>query len=334
MNEAVTVVTSSDSAHGHLTPEVQNKVGQPAGLLMLRESFGAQRDSAYLVVGATVTELYLLQPNGTHDYGARCCVIEGATAWVASDVGTDRIQKLALNSVTVSAADWTVHSLAISADYLYAINGATTTSTSLVLEKFNRDTLAWISTLTISGVDGRFARLELTDENDFYVYEFGNDIKHIVNLAVESVVITDAFGATTSPTSLYSQWFGNLGSIWWGVRGDAGSYPPAEVRNKFMATYIKVPSDSASLRDIVTYECGLAGLAAADLNLKELTDAAVRGYRVTGVSAPRGALEPLQAAWPFDVYQKGYKVGFKSRGSAPVATIEETDLGAGGRASG
>lgn len=88
----------------------------------------------------------------------------------------------------------------------------------------------------------------------------------------------------------------------------------------------------ALLRDIVTTECERVGIQSGDLDLLSLTNSEVDGYRVSGVGSPRGALEPLQAAYPFDVYQKGYKVAFKSRGSSSVATVNEVDLGAGANA--
>lgn len=97
----------------------------------------------------------------------------------------------------------------------------------------------------------------------------------------------------------------------------------------WLLSHPKLPSNSAKLRDIVTEECALAGIDSTDLDLTDLTNSDVRGYRVAGVGSPRAALEPLQAAFPFDVYQKGYAIGFKSRGGASVVTVPEVDLGAG-----
>ena len=42
----------------------------------------------------------------------------------------------------------------------------------------------------------------------------------------------------------------------------------------------------------------------------------------------RSALEPLQAAWPFDVVQRGYKIKFLPRGGSSVVTIDADDLDA------
>jgi hypothetical protein len=45
-----------------------------------------------------------------------------------------------------------------------------------------------------------------------------------------------------------------------------------------------------------------------------LCSSVVRGYRVGSLGAIRAAIEPLQAAWPFDVVQRGYAIHFISRG--------------------
>jgi hypothetical protein len=42
----------------------------------------------------------------------------------------------------------------------------------------------------------------------------------------------------------------------------------------------------------------------------------------------RGGIDPLRKAWPFDAIQQGYKIKFKKRGGASVATITEGELDA------
>jgi hypothetical protein len=68
-------------------------------------------------------------------------------------------------------------------------------------------------------------------------------------------------------------------------------------------------------------------LVAQDLDVASLTQS-VRGYRVTQTGAIRGALEPLQAAWPFDAVQSGYKIAFRSRGASAVASVSAGQLDA------
>lgn len=89
-----------------------------------------------------------------------------------------------------------------------------------------------------------------------------------------------------------------------------------------------IADGTVTLSSIVEAECLNSNLlSAADLDVTELTDS-VRGYRVAQIGAIRGAIEPLRAAWPFDVVQHGYKIKFKRRGSASVATITTDELDA------
>lgn len=89
-----------------------------------------------------------------------------------------------------------------------------------------------------------------------------------------------------------------------------------------------ITPNTVSLASIVQAECLTSNLlTAGDLDVTELTDT-VRGYRVTQLGAIRGGLDPLRAAFPFDVMQHGYQIKFKRRGSAAVATIASTELDA------
>ena len=91
---------------------------------------------------------------------------------------------------------------------------------------------------------------------------------------------------------------------------------------------IPIASDYLTLADVVSAECINSGLlTSGDIDVTGLIQA-VRGYRVSSVAAIRSAIEPLQGAWPFDVIQAGYKIKFKPRGSAVVATIPAIDLDA------
>lgn len=83
-----------------------------------------------------------------------------------------------------------------------------------------------------------------------------------------------------------------------------------------------VEPTSTTLSSIVEAECLKSGLLElADIDTTALTDT-VRGYRVSQLGAIRGGIEPLRAAWPFDVVQRGYKIDFIKRGAASVATID------------
>jgi hypothetical protein len=84
----------------------------------------------------------------------------------------------------------------------------------------------------------------------------------------------------------------------------------------------------ATLQGVISSECDMAGaISALDIETS-LIDRDLRGYRVAQIGAIRGALEPLQAAWPFDTLQSGYKIAFRPRGASSVATIPSAELDA------
>lgn len=84
-----------------------------------------------------------------------------------------------------------------------------------------------------------------------------------------------------------------------------------------------------TLDAIVSAECLQSGLlAGGDIDVTTLTPL-VTGYRVSSVGAIRGAIEQLQAAWPFDVVQHGYGIRYVLRSTATsIATIPAADLDA------
>lgn len=85
--------------------------------------------------------------------------------------------------------------------------------------------------------------------------------------------------------------------------------------------------NNATLADIIDSECEISSLLnISDVDTTLLTDS-VRGYRVNGGSL-RAAIEPLQAAFPFDVRQHGYKIQFLPRGQSSIETIQWEDFGA------
>lgn len=89
-----------------------------------------------------------------------------------------------------------------------------------------------------------------------------------------------------------------------------------------------VPAGTELLSAIVSAECLASNLlTAGDIDVTALTQA-VRGYRVSSVSAIRSALEPLQGCWPFDVVQHGYQIKFVPRGGVSIATVPAADLDA------
>jgi hypothetical protein len=82
-----------------------------------------------------------------------------------------------------------------------------------------------------------------------------------------------------------------------------------------------------ALADILVSECVLSGqLSESDIDVSGVANV-VKGYRVSGGSI-RSAVEPLQAAYPFDVIPSGYKIKFLPRGGSSSLSIPWQDLGA------
>ncbi|MDP1925777.1 MAG: phage tail protein [Thiobacillus sp.] len=143
--------------------------------------------------------------------------------------------------------------------------------------------------------------------------------------------IIDAFdiSSPTSPALLASTSFGS--NCYSGI--GVGSYvffvdAYIDVFRTVLFAPNRLTSDAVPLSSIVESECLSSSLlTAGDLDVTELTDS-VRGYRIASLGALRGGIEPLRAAWPFDVVQHGYKLLFKRRGSSSVATITEDEVDA------
>ena len=91
-----------------------------------------------------------------------------------------------------------------------------------------------------------------------------------------------------------------------------------------------IASDLIPLSEIVEAETLTSALVeASDIDVTSLTPL-VRGYRISQVGAIRGGLDQLQASWPFDSIQSGYKIKYILRGGSSVATIDEEFLDARG----
>ncbi|MBK8745695.1 phage tail protein [Propionivibrio sp.] len=107
-----------------------------------------------------------------------------------------------------------------------------------------------------------------------------------------------------------------------------GTSPPTKNLEVKYYNLNSINGTATTLASIVQTECLKSKLlTAGDINVTALTQV-VKGYRLGNVAAIRAGLEPLQAAWPFDVLQSGYTIKFKVRGSSSVATVPATDLDA------
>ncbi len=87
-----------------------------------------------------------------------------------------------------------------------------------------------------------------------------------------------------------------------------------------------VTETQTNVRNIVEAECAQSRfLDTSDIDASEL-DKAIIGYTVGSVGPLRSPLEQQQAFYPFDVFQDGYKIKFRPRGGASLATWHASDL--------
>lgn len=191
-----------------------------------------------------------------------------------------------------------------------------------VLTRYNKTTLSVYDQSTFSGLF--FTAMQVIDDDHAYfseqtghVYEWssgrtptyvGQIVQTQANFGVCSFFVVNNSYAVSSRIDYKVSFGTELSAIYLGA--------------------LSVQQQSATLHDIVTAECAAGGIDSSDLDLTALTNSGVRGYRIAAPSSIRSALEPLQAAFPFDVAQSSYKLRFVSRGGASVASIPENDLGA------
>lgn len=225
---------------------------------------------------------------------------------------------------TISPASHTSRSGGLSENYLfiaaYQLSGTTTTIYRLKRSDLSLDE-TWVGNIapyntTIQVVD---------DETIYTASSSGN-----VHKWVSGVVVAD-LGTVVTPT-LGDDTADHPG--WFKVISESPPYVLSHstlrtlgIQKNFYIGHDVVAQSVAKLHDIVTAECGLAGLSSGDIDLTGLTNSDVRGFRIAQAGPVRSSLEMMQAAFPFDVAPSGYKLRFVSRGGASLATVTEADLG-------
>ena len=251
--------------------------------------------------------------------------VNGTETYLAYYGGSYKIHRFSGPVLSASSASY--HDalfIGVSENYLFAVQYTTSASDTTTVWKFDRVTLTLVDTF-IETADGREAVIYVQDDSVFYTLSM---LGHVYKW-VDGVVVSD-LGARLQVRSSTTNgvWFRVFSdSPFYGVSVSRGSVGTLSDVNVYVGHEV-VPSAVAKLRDIVTSECGLAGISASDIDLTGLTDSDVRGFRIANAGSIRSSLEMLQAAFPFDVAPSGYKLRFVSRGGATLATIPEADLGA------
>jgi hypothetical protein len=237
------------------------------------------------------------------------------------------VLKISVGGVIAGADNYLCRALGYTENWLYLLDAASTTTVAYI-RKLDKLTLATDSTITfsISGDSAIAGGMHVLSDVEIVVWTQWGAYRW-VNGNVEYTQFYDSVGDPDYSGGEFDQrrWFKAEGRIW---RKCEWEFATTSKKNKVITNYLNIVQPTIGLREIVTSECGLAGIESSDLDLDELTDSTVRGFRIGQSGSPRSSLEMLQAAYPFDVAPSGYSLRFVSRGGASVATIPETDLGA------
>lgn len=86
-------------------------------------------------------------------------------------------------------------------------------------------------------------------------------------------------------------------------------------------------TDAISLAAIVEDLCLQAGLTEDQIDVADLLETTIFGYRRANIMPARAAIEALRPVGWFDVVESGRTIKFIRRGHAPVATLTDEDLG-------
>lgn len=251
--------------------------------------------------------------------------IDGTDTFLCSSDGVaSPVLKISGGShVASSAANYDAGAIGVSESYVFCVQEVPSGGSTTTVYQFNRADLSLVATHT--GAAPHPASIQVVSDTEFYTL---NANSHVY--LWEGGEITRDLGVALKRTnaelvSTYTYFFHVFtSSPFFGVSIEAFSPTDAYI----YIGHDVIAAQAAKLRDIVTEECALAGISSGDLDLTELVNSDVRGYRVSQAGSVRSVLEQLQAAFPFDVIQSGYKLRFKSRGGASVLTVPESDLGA------
>ena len=256
-------------------------------------------------------------------YGAYCVVAANDVYIMGKEITAIPVYFFSGGNFILKGGSYAVCGAGVSENYLFLVEN-NYSSTTATIYKLDRTTLALVGTITgtceaVKPVifvesDTRFwtASYQSTPSN-LYLWENG----------VITKTFADAMPAYLEKFAVYDP--DELFAV------SATYYGPTGVTSYYVTT-LTTAEKSEKLRNIVTAECGFSGVGSSDIDLSQLTNSDVRGFRVSQGSA-RSALEQLQAIYPFDTAVSGYKLKFVSRGAASVDTVTEGDLGADSKAS-
>lgn len=310
------------ASYGHTTPATINVHHNRDGDLHFVVSQGLYLLSQtvfYFVSrsGVTVSRAYTTAEVAYGYYSIAACDL---TQTFMADPGSAKpiLRFSSTDLAATSATSIQAKTIALSETRVFVVDYSGASSIFSRVYVLDRESLALVATYTGAVGSAGVVALDVVSDDEFYLVADA-EVSHWVSGVAVSVgnVLTSPAGAYLYRQVVVSQ----EPAAYYDFRAISGAFAMGGE-----LTTITLNAQSAKLHDIITDECALVGIASGDLDLSGLTNHDVRGYRQSG--GIRGALEQLQAAFPFDVLQSGYKIKFKDRGGAAGLTVPESDLGA------
>lgn len=215
--------------------------------------------------------------------------------------------------VLQTSTTYNITNFGASETHLYGVEWAAAPSPTCTVHKFDFN-LNYIGAFTQS-VSGVYCIIDVVGEDEFYTLSVvDSNIYHWLNgVAVASGLVY------TGPASSFNKLCVVSPQLAYVVNLETEPY-------NIYACTLSIEPSTVDLADILVDRCERSGLlSASDVDVSEITQT-VRGYKLTNISAIRSGIEPLQSAWPFDVFPHGYKIKFSPRGKASVMTIPADDL--------
>lgn len=94
--------------------------------------------------------------------------------------------------------------------------------------------------------------------------------------------------------------------------------------------FFRAGSGAITVKDVIADVCERTGvLTAADIDVSAVNSDTMLGYLIDRDCSTRDVLKQLANGYFFDCYESDYKIKFRSRGGAPVVTINQEDVGRG-----
>lgn len=284
--------------------------------------------SIITVVGGMQTRTSDIPDSVVYNYGLHsCCYRSGEGLYLFNGGYSEpafRVTPGGAGVSVISAGSYQSRAGGLSENYLFLVHFALSGSTTTIY-RLNKSDLSLDETWTAS-ISPYNTAIQVVNDETVYTAALGHVHKWVSGAVVADLgaLVPFSFGAST----IYSPGWFKVFSEDPGYVVSWNAIPVSGLGDSFIIGHDVIGANVAKLRDIVTSECGLAGLSSGDLDLTGLTDSDVRGFRIAQAGPVRSSLEMLQAAFPFDVAPSGYKLRFVSRGGTSLTTIPETSLGA------